>query len=198
MNLITFAPEKYIEHLTVLEDKARFNTARLKANFTIMVNSRHYVITGNEGVGKSETVGVIYKRIAEAARLVNYVVKDSTTMLAPNAGFVPAIPELCQGNNMLHIKAKEDTIAPYGNAIIFNDFTSEELVELPESLLMKEFQFDIKPAAKERIVKYLKGIRASSNKFKKTSVNLRTILHIAQTIAHINKLCIVRSCAATP
>ena len=100
------------------------------------------------------------------------------------------------------IKADEDAIAQdlavngiasYGNTIIFNDFTSEELGEILESLLMRDYQLDMKPAAKERIVKYLENIRASNTKIKKTPVNLRTILHIAQTIAHIAQLRIVKS-----
>ena len=100
------------------------------------------------------------------------------------------------------VKAEEDTIAhdlaingiaSYGNTIIFNDFTSEELVEILESLLMKEYQLDIKPAAKDKIRTYLESIKASNTKLKKTPVNLRTILHIAQTIAHITQLRIVRS-----
>ena len=100
------------------------------------------------------------------------------------------------------IKAEEDTIAhdlavngiaSYGNTIVFNDYTSEELVEILESLLQKEYQLDIKPAAKERIVKYLDSVKASDTKLKKTPVNLRTICHIAQTVAHITQLRIVRS-----
>lgn len=100
------------------------------------------------------------------------------------------------------VKAEEDTIAhdlaingiaSYGNTIIFNDYTSEELVEILESLLQKEYKLDIKPAAKDRIIKYLDSVRASNTKLKKTPVNLRTILHIAQTVAHITQLRIVRS-----
>lgn len=84
-------------------------------------------------------------------------------------------------------------IASYGNTIIFDDYTSEELVEIMESLLMRDYQLDIKPAAKEKIVKYLESIKASNSKLKKTPVNLRTILHLTQTIAHITQLRIVRS-----
>ena len=100
------------------------------------------------------------------------------------------------------IKAEEDTIAhdlaingiaSYGNTIIFDDYTSEELVEILESLLQKEYQLDIKPAAKENIMKYLDSVKACNTKIKKIPVNLRTILHIAQTVAHIAQLRIVRS-----
>jgi len=86
----------------------------------------------------------------------------------------------------------ENGIASYGNTIIFDDYTSEELVEIMESLLMRDYQLEMKPAAKEKIVKYLEGIRSSNTKLKKTPVNLRTIVHIAQTVAHITQLRIVR------
>ena len=100
------------------------------------------------------------------------------------------------------IKAEDDSIAQdlatngiasYGNTIIFNDLTSEELVDILEALLMKDYQLDIKPAAKDKIVKYLESIKASNTELKKIPVNLRTILHIAQTVAHITQLRIVRS-----
>lgn len=100
------------------------------------------------------------------------------------------------------VKAEEDAIAQdlaengiasYGNTIIFDDYTSEELVEIMESLLMRDYQLDMKPAAKEKIIKYLEGIRTSNTKITKTPVNLRTILHITQTVAHITQLRIVRS-----
>lgn len=100
------------------------------------------------------------------------------------------------------VKAEEDAIAQdlaengiasYGNTIIFDDYTSEELVEIMESLLMKDYQLDMKPAAKEKIIKYLEGIRTSNTELKKIPVNLRTIQHIAQTVAHITQLRIVRS-----
>lgn len=100
------------------------------------------------------------------------------------------------------IKAEEDAIAQnlaangiasYGNTIIFNDYTPEELVDILEALLQKDYHLDMKPAAREKILKYLEGVKASETKFKKIPVNLRTIVHIAQTIAHIAQLRIVRT-----
>jgi len=98
------------------------------------------------------------------------------------------------------IKAEEDTIAQnlalngiasYGNTIIFNDFTPEELVEILTTLLKRDYQLDMKPAAEARILKYIENIKGSETK--KSPVNLRTILHLAQTVAHITQLRIVRS-----
>lgn len=98
------------------------------------------------------------------------------------------------------IKAEEDAIAQnlayngiasYGNTIIFNDFTPEELLEILMTLLKKDYQLDMKPAAEARILKYIENIKTSETS--KTPVNLRTILHLAQTVAHITQLRIVRS-----
>ena len=100
------------------------------------------------------------------------------------------------------VKAEEDAIAQdltnngiasYANTIIFNDYTSEELVEIMEMLLIRDYQLDMKPAAKEKIIKYLEGVRTSVSKIRKIPVNLRTIHHITQTVAHITQLRIVRS-----
>lgn len=116
MDLTTFAPKEFIEHLTVLENKAKFNTARLDADLAITVNRQHYVITGNEGVGKSEAVHAIYDRIAEASGLESYVVKDATSMFDANAGFAPAISESCQNNILLHItNAEQLSMRGYAN-----------------------------------------------------------------------------------
>ena len=82
-------------------------------------------------------------------------------------------------------------IASYGNTIIFNDFTPDELLEILITLLNRDYQLDMKPAAEARILKYIENIKASETK--KSPVNLRTILHLAQTVAHITQLRIVRS-----
>ena len=82
-------------------------------------------------------------------------------------------------------------IASYGNTIIFNDYTPEELLDILITLLNRDYQLDMKPAAEAKILKYIENIKASETK--KSPVNLRTILHLAQTVAHITQLRIVRS-----
>ena len=49
----------------------------------------------------------------------------------------------------------------------------------------------MKPAAEARILKYIESVKSSETR--KTPVNLRTILHLAQTVAHITQLRIVRT-----
>jgi hypothetical protein len=64
------------------------------------------------------------------------------------------------------------------------------LLEILITLLNRDYQLDMKPAAEAKILKYIENIKASETP--KTPVNLRTILHLAQTVAHIAQLRIVR------
>lgn len=98
------------------------------------------------------------------------------------------------------VKASEDMIAQnlavngiasYGNSIVFDDFTIEELTEILASLLKSEYQLDITPEAKSQAKKYIMSIKSSETK--ESPVNARTIFHLAQTIAHITQFRLVSS-----
>lgn len=173
----------------------------LKQGQTVCVNADE--LTG------SDMYQVLFMAIAEAKDGLLFLDMDSPKDVNLNQShlrmwIINRLREMEQTTALVfgQVKAEEDAIAQdladngiasYGNTIIFNDYTSEELVEIMESLLMRDYQLDMKPAAKEKIIKYLEGIRASNTKLKKTPVNLRTILHITQTVAHITQLRIVRS-----
>lgn len=183
----------------------------LRVGQTICVNADE--LMGNDGYQvlseaiKDAKDGLLF--LDMDAPINNNVVIDSPNILNINLShlrmwILNKLREMEQTTALVfgQIKAEEDAIAQdlavngiasYGNTIIFNDFTSEELGEILESLLMRDYQLDMKPAAKDRIVKYLESIKASNTNLKKTPVNLRTILHIAQTIAHITQLRIVKS-----
>ena len=171
----------------------------LKRGQTVCVNADE--LTGNDG----------YQVLGEAIKDA----KDGLLFLdmdAPNDNnlnlshlrvwIINRLRELEQTTALVfgQIKAEEDAIAQnlafngiasYGNTIIFNDFTPEELVEILTTLLNRDYQLDMKPAAEARILKYIENIKASETR--KSPVNLRTILHLAQTVAHITQLRIVRS-----
>ena len=173
----------------------------LKRGQTICINADEF--TGNDGYQ------VLGEAVKDAKDGLLFLDMDAPNDININQSHVKVwilnkLRELEQTTAIVfgQIKAEEDTIAhdlavngiaSYGNTIIFNDFTPEELVEILESLLIKDYQLDMKPAAKEKITKYLEGVKASNTKLKKTPVNLRTIVHIAQTIAHITQLRLVRS-----
>ena len=98
------------------------------------------------------------------------------------------------------VKASEDMIAQnlatngiasYGNTIIFNDFTVPELTDILASVLQEEYQLDLMPEAKSKVQQYVESIKG--NETKESPVNARTIFHLAQTIAHITQLRLVRT-----
>jgi SpoVK/Ycf46/Vps4 family AAA+-type ATPase len=98
------------------------------------------------------------------------------------------------------VKGSEDTIAQnlaangiasYGNYIVFNDFTTSELSEILADLLKSEYHLEMAPEAKDKMLKYVEKVKASETK--ESPVNARTILHLAQTIAHITQLRVARS-----
>lgn len=93
------------------------------------------------------------------------------------------------------VKAKEDMIAQnlatngiasYGNYIIFNDFSVDEMSEILDYLLQNEYHLEMTDEARDNMCKYIENIKTSETK--ESPVNARTILHLAQTIAHITQL----------
>lgn len=82
-------------------------------------------------------------------------------------------------------------IAAYGNSIVFNDFTIEELTDILASLLYSEYQLNIASEAKANVQQFIE--KAKANETKESPVNARTIFHLAQTIAHITQLRLVNS-----
>ena len=107
MELITFAPEDFKEHLSVLDNKAKFKSARQKCDLGFTTTLQHYVITGNDGVGKGDAVQEIYQRMADVAGLTNCVTEDAATMFDVNTGFCEALSNACSNNILLHIKNAE-------------------------------------------------------------------------------------------
>ena len=99
MELITFAPEDFKEHLSVLDNKAKFKSARQKCDLGFTTTLQHYVITGNDGVGKGDAVQEIYQRMADIAGLTNCVTEDAATMFDANTGFGEALSNACSNNN---------------------------------------------------------------------------------------------------
>ena len=98
------------------------------------------------------------------------------------------------------IKAPEDMIAQnlathgiasYGNAVVFDDYTKQELFDILSFLLDKENHIGIDSEAGKTLQKYIENIKSSETK--DSPVNARTILHLSQTIAHIAQLRLAQS-----
>ena len=107
MNLSLFAPEDFKKHLTALENKAKFSKAGLHCELGATSNYQHYVLTGNEGVGKSDAVNEIYQQMVSVSGLTDCVTKDASTMFDFNDGFSSSMAQACQNNILLHIMNAE-------------------------------------------------------------------------------------------
>ena len=107
MKLTDFAPEAFREHLKVLEDRAKFNNARVQLELGTSACRQHYVLTGNEGVGKGDAMDEIYQRVRSISGLSHLVEEDAITMFDLNEGFNNSMSSACQNNTLLYIKNAE-------------------------------------------------------------------------------------------
>ena len=87
INLTTFAPEDFKEHLSVLENLARFNRARNLNELHPTSFRGHYLITGNEGVGKSHAVAELVDKIKEVSYARSMSTTDAISLFDTNEGF---------------------------------------------------------------------------------------------------------------
>ncbi len=107
MNLTVFAPDDFKKHLIVLENKAKFCNARLRCKLGFTSTHLHYVLTGNEGVGKREAVREIYEKMKAVSGINDCVTMDAVSMFDVNDGFESAISNACQDNTLLYIRNAE-------------------------------------------------------------------------------------------
>ena len=114
MKLTSFAPEAFKEHLLLLERIAKFNKARQSCELGVSKSLQHYIITGNDGVGKGEAVQEIYQRIADVYDITEYVEQDAMMMFDVNDGFGSSMVEACRSHALLYIKNAE-MLAMKGN-----------------------------------------------------------------------------------
>ena len=166
----------------------------LKRGHTVCVNADE--LNGNDGY-------IILERVIKEA-------KDGLLFLdmdAPNAynanpehlrmWIFNKLRELKQNTALVfaQVQASEDMIAQnlavngiasYNNSIVFNDYAKTELTEILVYLLKNKFQLDIDNDARLKAQQYIENIKASETK--ESPVNARTILHLAQTMAHIAQL----------
>lgn len=107
MNLISFAPDDFKEHLKALDNKAKFNSARQRCELGFDSNHQHYVLTGNEGVGKGDAVEEIFKRMANISDISEVVTVDAAEMFDSNDGFASSMNKYCSNDVILHITNAE-------------------------------------------------------------------------------------------
>ena len=62
VNLLDYAPENFKDYLRYLRDVVAYNEGRKQQDLPTIhgiLRGRHYIITGNEGVGKEEAARAI-------------------------------------------------------------------------------------------------------------------------------------------
>lgn len=107
IDLIRFAPKEFKEHLSVLDNMVEFNKARESCKLGKSICLQNYVITGNDGVGKSSAANAIYKRVIRLSDIKSYIEKDAATLFEPSDGFASSLKGECADNSLLHIKNAE-------------------------------------------------------------------------------------------
>ena len=80
MNLLAYAPDDFKEHLRVLDNTAKFNSARVRCELGFSASHQHYVLTGNEGVGIRAAIQEIYERVKSIYKISDYAYHDALTM----------------------------------------------------------------------------------------------------------------------
>ena len=110
MNMISFAPKEFQEHLKVIDDMVEFNKARRHYALGVNNTSQHYVITGNEGVGKIDAVKELYRRMKEVLELTELAVHDASVMFDSTNGFEDSMSSACNDHILLYIKNAEHLV----------------------------------------------------------------------------------------
>jgi hypothetical protein len=167
-----------------------------------ILKRNHTVCVSAEELAGNDSYQVLEHAIKEAQDGLLFLDMD-----APNAKSISQdylkmrilnkLRELHQTTSLVFAQAKasEDSIAQnlaangvasYGNCIVFNDFTPQELTEIMVCLLRREYQLEMLPEARKLIQQYVEMIKARERK--DAPVNARTITHLAQTIAHITQV----------
>ena len=96
MNLTSFAPAEFKEHLKNLEETIRFNKARIVHGLGLSNMLQHYVLTGNDGAGMDDAVNAIYELVKEAFNISECEVKNAEELFDSTDGFESSLKDVCQ------------------------------------------------------------------------------------------------------
>lgn len=115
MNLSIYAPDDFKEHLRVLDNKAKLCCARRDNGLESGFSRQHYVLTGNDGVGKSDAAKEIAQRLSVISLITKYVEKDAASLFDATTGF--NLSDLIQSNSLIHIKNAEQLSLKGSNSV---------------------------------------------------------------------------------
>lgn len=124
INLLDYAPENFKTFLQYLRDVVTYNEGRKQqelSTISSILRGRHYIITGNEGVGKEEAARAIYEELKRLGVVRSFSKQDAIKLYDSNDGFSNSISELIEDNrNSLIYIQNADSLGRKGavNSII--------------------------------------------------------------------------------
>ena len=118
VNLLDYAPENFKDYLQYLRDVVAYNEGRRQqelSSISGILRGRHYIITGNEGVGKEEAARAIYAELKKLGVVRSFAKRDAVTLFDSTEGFASNIAQLIDGNrNTLIYIQNADTFGRKG------------------------------------------------------------------------------------
>lgn len=115
MDLSIYAPDDFKEHLKVLDNKAKFSKARRDNSLDSGFCHQHYVLTGNDGVGKGDAARELYQRLSDISGIDEYVETDAASLFEIMTGF--NMSDINKSNSLIHIKNAEQLSMRGNNAV---------------------------------------------------------------------------------
>ena len=118
VNLLDYAPENFKIYLQYLRDVVTYNEGRKQQELPTLsgiLRGRHYIITGNEGVGKEEAARAIYEELKRLGVVRSFSKQDANKLFDSSDGFTNSIDQLINGNrNTLIYIQNSDTLGRKG------------------------------------------------------------------------------------
>ena len=100
-NLLDYAPENFKNHLQYLRDVVTYDNGREQQGLSTIsdiLRGHHYIITGNEGVGKEEAAHAIFEELRDLGIVSHFVKKEAIRLFDPNDGYGNNIDQLINDN----------------------------------------------------------------------------------------------------
>ena len=101
VNLLDYAPENFKTYLQYLRDVVTYNEGRKQQELSTIcgiLRGRHYIITGNEGVGKEEAARAVYEELKKLGVVRSFIKQDAIKLFDPTDGFSNSINQLISDN----------------------------------------------------------------------------------------------------
>lgn len=101
VNLLDYAPENFKHYLQYLRDVVTYNEGRKQQELSTIsgiLRGRHYIITGNEGVGKEEAARAIYAELKNLGVVRSFTKQDGIKLFDSTDGFANNIDQLINNN----------------------------------------------------------------------------------------------------